>query len=127
MLSSETMVNRTSGGLGCNEPGDYLSWNEMEWNIHGDVVEGNVTVGELCKTSLVPRVFFNTFENQWSRCLRRCENYQGSQMISFQSDEELQQLILEWLWPTTLDLNTPGVFWEDIRSTAFWVPYRYLR
>lgn len=100
----------------------------MDWNLKGEIIKGNVTIEELCKSSfsLVPRVFFNTFENQWDKCLRRCENYQGSQMISFNSDEELQRLIWEWLWPTTLDLNTPGVFWEDIQSTAFWVPYRYL-
>ena len=77
VLSEEAMVKRTSGGDGCDSPGDYLrsvnlkyvcmfnlhvcvfdtylctlnllnSWDQMTWNITGDVGSGTVSSEKLC-------------------------------------------------------------------------------
>ena len=42
------MIMRTSGEADCTEPGDYLSWADMEWSVSGDVTSGVVDTEELC-------------------------------------------------------------------------------
>ena len=65
MLSVEDLIKRTlQSGDSCYSPGDYLrlalnaftmtcqshcySWEEMEWNIAGDVRAGTVDTEDLC-------------------------------------------------------------------------------
>ena len=49
MISLEDMMMRTSGEADCTAPGDYLSWEEMEWSITGDVDSGTVDTEDLCQ------------------------------------------------------------------------------
>ena len=34
-LDVKTMMEYTKGE-GCGDDGDYLSWNEMQWSLHGE-------------------------------------------------------------------------------------------
>ena len=49
MTSLEDMMLRTTGEADCRGPGDYLSWDEMEWRESGDVTSGTMDVEELCR------------------------------------------------------------------------------
>ena len=49
MISLEDMMMRTSGEADCTGAGDYLSWEEMEWSITGDVDSGTVDTEDLCQ------------------------------------------------------------------------------
>ena len=49
MISLEDMMLRTSGEADCTGAGDYLSWEEMEWSITGDVDSGTVDTEDLCQ------------------------------------------------------------------------------
>ena len=49
MMSLEDMMLRTTGEADCTEPGDYLSWDEMEWSESGDVSSGTLDTEELCQ------------------------------------------------------------------------------
>ena len=49
MISLEDMVMRTKGEADCTGAGDYLSWEEMEWSVSGDVDSGPMYTEDLCK------------------------------------------------------------------------------
>ena len=49
MISLEAMRLRTSGEADCTGAGDYLSWEEMEWSVSGDVETGPMHTEDLCK------------------------------------------------------------------------------
>ena len=49
MISLDDMMMRTSGEADCTGAGDYLSWEEMEWSITGDVDSGTVDTEDLCQ------------------------------------------------------------------------------
>ena len=48
MITLEDMMMRTSGEADCTGAGDYLSWEEMEWSITGDVESGTVDTEDIC-------------------------------------------------------------------------------
>ena len=66
-LSLEEMTAKTSTSNCLTDPSDeklYLHWDEMKWDIFGDVKEENVSVDELC-TEIDPIstvLFPGTFE-----------------------------------------------------------------
>ena len=54
-LPVERMQEYTKGENGCGEDGDYLSWGEMQWNLHGDAKVEHMDAEEAC--SVQPLVF----------------------------------------------------------------------
>ena len=66
MMSVDAMIQRTSGGESCFDPGDYLryvwfkkvlvnqssifafSWEDMKWNVTGNVLAGTTDSVEVC-------------------------------------------------------------------------------
>ena len=48
MITLEDMMMRTSGDADCTGAGDYLSWEEMEWTVSGDVTSGTLDNEKLC-------------------------------------------------------------------------------
>ena len=49
IISLEDMMMRTSGEGDCTGAGDYLSWQEMEWTVSGDVTSGTLNNEKLCQ------------------------------------------------------------------------------
>ena len=48
-LTIEKMIEYTKGD-GCGDDGDYLSWNEMQWNLHGGAKVEYMEADETCTT-----------------------------------------------------------------------------
>ena len=61
MLPLEDMVRRTSGEGDCTGAGDYLSWEEMEWTVSGDVTTGTLDNQKLCQRYRF--IFFSTVKS----------------------------------------------------------------
>ena len=120
------MIQRTSGGPGCSSPGDYLSWDDMAWNIAGDVVTDDVSEDELCRVKGKRRVFFNRVEPHWQNCMDRCDKYRGARAVSFEDQETLDDVV-GWIYNTTIEFDENYNFirfYDDVVSTSFWIPYK---
>ena len=77
-LPVQRMQKYTNGDDGCGEDGDYLSWNEMQWNLHGDAKIEHIDVEEACNEqslSLYPAGF-----PEMESCMHFCENLGGSRV-----------------------------------------------
>ena len=49
MIPLKDMMMMTSGEDDCMHAGDYLSWDEMEWSVSGDVDSDTVDKEKLCQ------------------------------------------------------------------------------
>ena len=77
-LSVMKMKEYTKGEDGCGEDGDYLSWKDMQWNLHGDSKVEHVDTDAVCDVqslSLFP-AHFPGMES----CMHFCENLGGSRV-----------------------------------------------
>ena len=85
-LAVEKMMEYTKG-KGCGDSGDYLSWEEMQWNFHGSAKIEHMEAEEVC--TVQPFNFFNTgFE--WKPCMHLCENLGGSRVPPMNSLDQLE-------------------------------------
>ena len=66
-------MQQTTKGAGCVDDGDYLSWWEMEWNLHGEAKIETVDSKELCRASPSVNLFFAGFSGMES-CMYFCQN-----------------------------------------------------
>ena len=66
-------MQQTTQGAGCVDDGDYLSWWEMEWNLHGEAKIETVDSKELCRASPSVNLFFAGFSGMES-CMYFCQN-----------------------------------------------------
>lgn len=105
-----------------------FSWNQMVWNITGDVESGNVdSEEELCERSFIEgdvmsRVKFPSHASEWTKCMEMCPNYRRAIVPSFTTQKEMENLI-KWLTKTSRDPIT-GVLYPDVISPEMWLPFR---
>ena len=69
-LSIDWMQQETKG---CVDDGDYLSWTEMKWNLHGAAVIETVDSDELCLADPPVNLFYTAFPGMES-CMYFCQN-----------------------------------------------------
>ena len=77
-LSVEKMIAYTKGG-GCGDDGDYLSWDEMQWNLYGEAKVEHIEAKETC--TMQPFYFYNSTFDMKS-CMHFCEKLGGSRVPS---------------------------------------------
>ena len=57
---------------GCGEDGDYLSWEEMQWSLHGNAKVEYVDAEEACNVQ--PMSYYPTGFPGMESCMHFCEN-----------------------------------------------------
>ena len=85
------MQHYTSGGE-CGEGGDYLSWDEMQWKLHGHAVVEEVDVDEPCMGE-PPINFYPAGFRQMKSCMHFCEKL-GSRSPSVTTLQEWEGLLI---------------------------------
>ena len=71
-LSTDRMQQITTGA-GCAEEGDFLSWTDMKWNLHGLATVESVNSEKLCLADAPVNLFFTGFPGMKS-CMYFCQN-----------------------------------------------------
>ena len=104
-------------------------WRRDEW-ISGhtgavsQVCKSCVDLGDtfhVCRPA-VTRVMFNMPVTHWTRCMVMCPKYRRAALPSFQSQEELQEL-MAWARGATVDPVTQQ-YLPECRGGMFWLPFR---
>ena len=105
--------------------GDYLSWTEMKWNLHGVTVIETVDSKELCLADSLVNLFFTEFPSMES-CMYFCQNL-GTRVPSVATLEQwidyenvLKQILnsskrrkgVNGIWLALDDKDTEGE-WRD--------------
>ena len=56
-----------TSGEGCGDEGDYLSWDDMEWTLHGDATFEHIDAEEPCTTQTLN--FYNAEFHEMQSCM----------------------------------------------------------
>ena len=65
-LQDEEMIHITgSNEIECIVDGDYLSWENMQWENTGDVVQGEVETEEICESKKSSMVVMEPIFLEW--------------------------------------------------------------
>lgn len=107
--------------------GDYLSWKDMEWILHGQAKMENVPMLEPCEGDPPVNLYYTPFPG-WESCMHHCEKL-GSRNPSLATFEDwltLQTFLKGKLfgrglnelqiWLSITDEQTEGV-WSDFYGT----------
>ena len=91
-----TKMMEYTRGEGCGDDGDYLSWDDMQWNFHGGAKIEHLEAEETCEVPL-----FNYFSAgfEMKACMHLCENLGRSRALS-----------------------TSLLQWERASSIFYWIP-----
>ena len=108
-LSIEKMENMTREGF-CFDEGDYLSWGEMEWILHGHARKKTTEIEHKCEKPLVD-FFYAQFPGMDS-CMHHCEHL-GSRVPPVTTFEE-------WIKLQTF-LKTK-LFDKGLYTLEMWLP-----
>ena len=136
-LTIAEMQQNTEGGS-CKSEGDYLAWEDMQWELHGEAVTETVDVDQLC----LGKPFLNLYPAQFSSvesCHHFCENL-GSRppiLVTLQQWTHVQK-VLEGLfsyggrkqlkiWLSLDDKDTEGKWMdyytrETVNFSLSWAP-----
>ena len=74
-----------------------------------------------CRPAMT-RVMFNMPVTHWTKCMAMCPKYRRAALPSFQSQEELQEL-MAWARGATVDPVTQQ-YLPECRGGMFWLPFR---
>ena len=128
-LSVERMKANTehNGGENCDEGGDYLSWEEMDWEMHGNADVQIVDKGNPCAKEPNMTLFFSQFVKM-SDCMHHCQKLGGRapKVVSKSQWQELQRFMkinffgkeddslqsMDGLWLSVSDAEEEGT-WKD--------------
>ena len=114
-LAVEKMIEYTVGE-GCGDDGDYLSWDEMQWSLHGKTKVEHVQAEEICTMQSL-NYYYAEFE--WESCMHFCQNLGGNRVppttslpqwerVSFFSSEKE----MNYFWTPFHDDQNEGE-WRD--------------
>ena len=111
-LDSETMVAIT-GGEECGAPGDYVSWEDSDWQLHSKARLMMVDVLEdyyPCKRESKVTTYSASFKTV-SSCMNHCQKIGGGRSPSIATEED-------WTWMHRQNqLITPNV----VANTYLWL------
>ena len=85
-LSVENMIEYTNG-QGCGDDGNYLSWDEMEWRLHGGAEIEHTEAEEICT---MPSLNYYAAPLTMRSCMHLCENLGGSRLPSMNSLQQVE-------------------------------------
>ena len=105
-LDVKKMMEYTKGE-GCGDDGDYLSWDKMQWNLHGKARIEHMEAEETCTMSS-----WNYYKApfEMSSCMHFCQKLRGSRyplMNSLQQLESVTSLLRK----------------KEISQYKVWVPF----
>ena len=93
LLSADDMIHMTSNNNpNCITEGDYLKWEDMEWNITGEVIEGQSDLEELCESKVSTTVFLPVVFRQWETCMQTCPKMDKSRAPSIINQDEMDSV-----------------------------------
>ena len=127
-LSVNTMIATTKHKFdNCDSDGDYLSWDEMEWETHGDVTTHIVGSDQPCKKELDIMLYYTEFAKM-SDCMHHCQKLGGRapKVVTQEDWHRLQEFMnnnyygkvqntLGALWLSVTDKDKEGE-WNDFYS-----------
>ena len=120
-LSEERMKNMTSDG-DCLHSGDYLSWNKMDWTLHGKAVLETMEEEEVCKGEPLLDLYYTPFPSMDS-CMHHCQNL-GSRVpsvVTFEDWTILRDFLKRELYEKRL--NTYSLWLSIIQQEGVWVDF----
>ena len=109
-----------------SEEDTYLTWNNMKWNVYGNVTAYNVSKKEICKTSdgktnffltggnlfkkslTIRWIFFKTFTLPWKSVCRHARSWKTLEFQNLQMYKKWKYIFKKLLKCTTFlePLNT---------------------
>ena len=108
-LAVEKMMEYTKGE-GCGDHGDYLSWEEMEWNFHGEAKIEHMETEEICT---MPGFNLYSAAFEMKSCMHFCQNLGGSRVPPVTSSLQLER-VGSFLRKT--DLKSQYYIWISIHD-----------
>ena len=129
-LSKTAMKARTehkSGNCEDSGNGNYLSWDEMEWEMHGDITTHFVDNNQSCKNESDIMLYYTEFAKM-SDCMHHCEKLGGRapKVVTQEDWHRLQEFMnnnyygkventMDGLWMSVSDEDKEGE-WRDFYS-----------
>ena len=98
-------------GENCVREGDYLSWRDMEWILHGQARIETMERKEVCERDPLVDLFYTSFPGMDS-CMHHCQNL-GSRVPSIATLEEWTKL------QTFLKTN---LYDKGLNTMEIWLP-----
>ena len=130
-LSNEEMVSITSGE-DCGREGDYLAWQDMQWDVKGKVRGWvNVTRNEMCTSKTAAFRFVNTNAGTFADHKSICRRMHGSKIPAEVDKPTLEELLYYYRHAAMqLKANDDGEkTWMthegNGRCVFYWVPYMF--
>ena len=119
ILTKEEMVEKTFGS-GCGvADGDFLSWDEMEWTVHGSSRMITVDQKDFCKKYSNIILFTSPFLEQ-DLCREHCLKMNRGWMAPVSTKEEGDRL-LKRMTDVMVDPETGNVY-EGMDGMSAWLP-----
>ena len=119
-LTLSEMESRTSGTACGKSDGDYLAWENAEWDLKGKTSFDEVTVEDLCRRESEIQVFTSPF-GSLDQCKNLCEKIQNGRVATLRSPDESQTMVDR----VNELLNTEGKPTKAGKvSQAAWAPIR---
>ena len=113
----------TQGGS-CVQEGDYLSWGDMEWILHGQARMETTEKEETCKQKPLVDLYYTPFHDGMDSCMHHCQNLDTRvpSVATFEEWTKLQTFLKKELfdksvntlqiWLSIEDRDTEGT-WKD--------------
>ena len=100
-LSIEAMRGITSEGMNgeCDKKGDYLAWEDMEWNLHGKVSKEAEQKDRICRLKQNITLFYTKFPHM-DVCMTLCQKFgtRSPSVVTFEEWSSLQLFLKQELF-----------------------------
>ena len=119
-LPIEKMKSMTRGGS--FEEGDYLSWADMEWILHGQARNETIEKEETCEENPLVDLYYTPFPGGMDSCMHHCQNL-GTRVPSVATFEEwtkLQTFLKKKLYDKGLNTLEIWLPIEDRETEDVW-------
>jgi hypothetical protein len=116
---AQMMQQTTAGGEECGAPGDYLSWSEMEWELHSMARMEAVQVSREGPCRAVSRMQVYPAGNH-EDCMRHCQKVGGGRSPPMRTQQEWETMQTELLKVTAPD-DMHLMAMLDTSSGAIWM------
>ena len=116
-MSEEKMLARTSGEDCGKQDGDFLSWTNSSWSLHGVAKWKEVSVEDLCREFSSIQLFSTQRVTKSDDCKRLCENLHHQGRMTSVATPELLGTLQRRLGMLAKKLNPEGG-----NPLVVWVP-----
>ena len=107
ILSDKEMIDFTGPAV-CSQEGDYLNWNNIELELHGNTTLETVEKEKVCTSGSNQTELFLFTENfSWETCMDLCPMMQLHESIFFSSKKETEKLLK---WATQIDSSITRIW-----------------